>query len=706
VGSSVPALQLRVALVVIAWAISEPLLLGGGASPLLALGFGLLVTVPLLFCRRWPVLVAIVIALAYLTQYATGERMEDAMSPELALAFGLFGMAAYASGSRARLASVAALAVAAAIPGALWVISELNLGEVEAVAPTQYLYLTAVVFAGVLPGLALRTRQDEVDRLDVEIQELVVRAANEVGATVDDERRTLSRELVRVVEGLVDEVRPLVVEARRELSGIGPAAAGLGRRMAEAAGRAADELRALLHTLTGDAAAPPNSPRHGARSLGDAKAASSTPRHRGPRALIAAAGAGLRALAADRGLDLRNLAGLAFPVAGLAALCVVDRIELPALPLTAVTASGEELTIPASEVSPAIGYALAALTPAGLLLRRRAPVLAIAIVAAFLFLRVEVDEISSLMISQVFVCGALAYNAGAWARSRGAALAGLAIALGITGFCWYSEQYHFDWLVYAYMVAVLLGTWLVGRAIRGDLRAALALRNRAAALRAQRDRLCRAAIHGQRRDVARELHDVVGHGLSLIVVQAGVVDALAERDRDRARAALEVVDEATHTTQAELAALRTALDDGPAASGPSGSCTRTLNRIVDEARGAGQPLLAYVDPRVDDLPADARTAIVRIAQEALTNARKHAAGAATTLEVELRGDHARLTVHNEAGAPLPDAPRGSGLGLRGMAERAEAQGGTLAAGPEDDGWTVRAELPRAGVTAGSPTPLP
>ena len=124
---------------------------------------------------------------------------------------------------------------------------------------------------------------------------------------------------------------------------------------------------------------------------------------------------------------------------------------------------------------------------------------------------------------------------------------------------------------------------------------------------------------------------------------------------------------------------------------------------VDEAQGAGQPLLAYVDPRVDDLAPEARTAIVRIAQEALTNVRKHAAGAATTLEVELRGDHVRLTVHNEQGEPLADAPRGSGLGLRGMAERAESQGGTVEAGPEGDGWTVRAELP-GGVLSGSPAP--
>jgi len=394
---------------------------------------------------------------------------------------------------------------------------------------------------------------------------------------------------------------------------------------------------------------------------------------------------------------VRNLAGLAFPVAGLAALCVIDQAELPALPLTAVTASGQELAIPAPAVSPAAGYTLAALTPCGLLLRRRATVLAIAIVAAFIVLQVELGLLSSLTISQVFVCGALAYNAGAWARSRGAALLGLAIALASTAFCWWSEQYRFDWLVYAYMVAVLLGTWLVGRAIRDDLRAALALRGRAASMRAQRDRLCRAAVHGQRRDVARELHDVVGHGLSLIVIQAGVVDALAQRDTARAREALGVVDAATRTTQAELAALRTALDDGPGAPGapgPSRPCSRTLARIVEEAQRAGQPLLAYLDPRVDELPDERRTAIVRIAQEALTNVRKHAGGVATTLEVEVRGERVRLTVHNDAGAPPPDAPRGSGLGLRGMTERAESQGGTVAAGPEGDGWTVRAELPR------------
>jgi signal transduction histidine kinase len=656
-------LQLRVALVVIAWAISEPLLLEGEASPWAALGFGLAVTLPLLFARREPLLVAAAIAAAYLVQYALDQRMDDAMSPELALAFGLFGVAAYARASWVRPAL--ALALAASVPLALWLISRLDLGRIEAVAPTQYLYLTAVAFAGVLPGLALRSREHEVERLGEEIRSLYTRAANEVGATVDDERRVLGRELVRVVEGLVDEIRPLVGEARRALAEAGARTVGLGERMADAARQAADELRVLLHTLTGEPAAKP-SVRPGGAPWWD------------PRDLAAR-------------LDLRNLAGLVFPVAGLAALCVADRIELPALPLTAVTASGEELTIPASAVSAPVGYALAALTPCGLLLRRRAPVLAIAVVAAFLVLRVELDEISSLTISQVFVCGALAYNAGAWPRRLGASLLALAIALAITVFCWYSEQYHFAPLVYAYMVAVLLGTWSVGRAIREDLRAALALRDRAAAMRAQRDRLCQAAVDGQRRDVARELHDVVGHGLSLIAIQAGVVDAFARRDPERAREALGIVDDATHVTREELATLRAALDDAP---GPSRPCARTLERIVEDSRGVGQPVLAYVDPRVDELAPESRTAIVRIAQEALTNARKHAAGAATTLEVDLRGDRVRLAVHNEAGTQLPGAPRGSQLGLRGMRERAESQGGTFEAGPEGDGWTVVAELPR------------
>lgn len=659
-------LQRRVAWVTIAWATSEPLLLDGTANRWAALLLGLLVTLPLLASRRAPVTAALLIVVAYLVQYAFGLRMEAAMSPELALALGLFGIAAYAPASASR--SALALGLAAAVPLGLWLISLLDIGDITELATTQYLYLSAVAFAGVLPGIALRSRQREVQQLDDEVRGLYGRAADEIGAAVDGERRTLSHGIVRIVGELVDEIHALVDRNRRALLGDRTVNGAFDGQTAAAARRAADELRGLLKNLTGRTDTP------------------------------AGAAAGIRAtVRRPPPGTVRNALGLAVPVIAFAALGVLDRAELPPLPTSFPTTEGGTLSIPASAVPAAVGYLLAIATPLGLLLRRRLPVVAVASVAAMLVLRALLDELSSLTISQVFVCGALAYNAGAWPRTRAAALLALAIALGTTITCWVLEQYRFDPLVYGYMVAVLLGTWLVGRAIRHDLRDALALRQRATVLRAQRDRLCRAAVRGERREIAREMHDVVGHGLSLVAVQSGVVDVLAARDPARALEALALVEDAAETTRDELGALQTALAS-PSSAGDARSCSRSLERIVADARGSGQPVVADVDPAVDALDPDDRTAVVRIAQEALTNARKHAGDAAVSLEVEVGPDAVRLRVRNQAGAPREDLPQGSQLGLRGMAERAESRGGRLDAGPDaGGGWTVQAELPHESV---------
>ena len=665
-------LRFRVALVVVAWAISEPLLLGGTVSRWAALAAGLVVATPLLCVRRAPIAVAATVIAAYLTQYALQLRMNDAMSGEMAVAFALFGVGAYAPESLRR--TLFAVVLAVAVPGGLWVLSALDAGKLEVVYASQYIYLCGVAFAGVLPGFALSSRRREVEQLEGEVEELCARAAIEIGVAVDEERRALSRDLVRVVEGLVAEIQRLVAEARR---GIGPSAAvpeQFGREMADAAGRAADELRALLQTLT----------------TPGRDAAAGTARRRLPRPTTA---------------QVRDAVGLALPVVLLAALSVVDRIELPDLPVSLATTSGTQLTIPASSVAPALGYLLAILTPVGLLWRRRAPLAAITAVAAMLALRVGLNELNSLLISHVFIIGALAYNAGAWCRTRRDALVGIGLTLAVTVLSWRLEEYRFETLVYVYMVGVLIATWTVGRGVHADLASAFALRDHAASLRGQRDRLRAIAVHGQRRDVAREMHDVVGHGLSLIVVQSGVVDVLAARDPARAAGALELVEGATRATRSELEALRTALGSPPDDGDADAFCRRTLERIVDDSRRAGQPVLAYVDPRVDELTADQRAALVRISQEALTNARKHAGGAAATLEVEVRADRVRLLVRNEPGKPMGAAPRGSGLGLRGMTERAQANGGTLTAGPEPGGgWAVRAEFPRDAQASLGPRP--
>lgn len=659
-----PHLHRTVALVVIAWAVSEPLLLDGTASRWAALALGLCVAGPLLLVRRAPVIVAAVVVAAYLAQYASQLRMSDAMSGEMAVAFALFGLGAYLPHSWRRTAL--AVGLAAAVPGGLWVISKLDLGKVEAVYVTQYLYLCGVAFAGVLPGFALSGRHREVQLLEAEVEDLCTNAAIEIGVAVTAERRALARDLVRVVEDMIVELQRQVAGARPALASGSAMPERLGAQMAEAAGRAADRLRAALTTLGIDSGAPTEHVRSARRA--PTRPSAST---------------------------LRSVGGLALPVVLLAVLTVVDRAELPTLPVTVQTLSGSELTIPSSQVSDVAGYALALLTPVGLLWRRRAPLVAVLGVAAVVAIRAAAGEINSLMISHVFVLGALAYNAGAWTRSRRSALAALAITLGVIALCWHLEQYRFEPLVYAYMIGVLLATWGVGRRVHDDLVEAFALRARATDLRAQRDHLKRAAIRGERRDIAREMHDVVGHGLSLIVVQSGVVDVLARRDPARAGSALDQVEAATRITRSELAALRAALGEAPAPATADAFCRATLERIVDQARDAGQPVLAHIDHHVDELGADQRATLVRIAQEALTNARKYAGSAPTVLEVAVRPDAVELEVRN--GAPSPRARPvlpSTGLGLEGMRERARALGGEVTAGPIADGWVVRAELPR------------
>ncbi|WP_207401096.1 sensor histidine kinase [Actinomadura roseirufa] len=144
---------------------------------------------------------------------------------------------------------------------------------------------------------------------------------------------------------------------------------------------------------------------------------------------------------------------------------------------------------------------------------------------------------------------------------------------------------------------------------------------------------------------------------------------------------------------------------GPAASG---AAPPDLAGLVAESAAAGMPveLVERGGPR-EPSPAVARTAY-RVVQESLTNARKHAPGAAVRVEVRYRADGVRLAVVNSAPAAEPDAAlagSGSGLGLAGLRERVETLGGTFAAGPLPDGFRVEATLP-AYVPVLPPEPAP
>jgi len=195
----------------------------------------------------------------------------------------------------------------------------------------------------------------------------------------------------------------------------------------------------------------------------------------------------------------------------------------------------------------------------------------------------------------------------------------------------------------------------------------------------------------ERERLARDLHDTVAHHLTAIAISAQAGLAVADSQPDATKEALRRIDaEATRTlaeTRRVVRMLRTAVDapDGP------------LDDMAGLAAGAGPGPVVEVslDDRLDLSPTVA-AALHRIAQEAVANARRHAAEATEVrVEVTARGDDLELTVTDD-GAPV--ARRASGFGILGMTERAALLGGTLEAGPaEPRGWRVRAVLPRKDV---------
>ena len=215
------------------------------------------------------------------------------------------------------------------------------------------------------------------------------------------------------------------------------------------------------------------------------------------------------------------------------------------------------------------------------------------------------------------------------------------------------------------------------RALRESLRERA---EQAEAGRALRDEQARGA---ERARIAREMHDVLAHKVSLIAVHAGALELGASSDRDREGAVLIRV-----TAREALSELRTVL--GVLREEPPPFAD--LVALVDEAVRAGQR--ADLIDRAGPLPPDAARTVYRVAQEGLTNARKHAPGAPVTVTVE-RDDHAvTVTVHNAAaiGAVL-DLP-GAGAGLIGLTERLRLLGGSLHGGGVADGWQLRAVIPR------------
>jgi signal transduction histidine kinase len=241
-------------------------------------------------------------------------------------------------------------------------------------------------------------------------------------------------------------------------------------------------------------------------------------------------------------------------------------------------------------------------------------------------------------------------------------------------------------------------TLLVGRLlrVRREQNALLAERNRE--LEALREAEKRSAIVDERMRIAREVHDVVGHSLVAITLQARAGLRRLQRSPERAGQALREIEalasRALEETRTAVATIRSGTDVTALRPQPT---LAELPDLVESMCGPELDVHLVVDPVAHKLTPRLQAAAYRIVQESLSNAAKHAHHARTEVRITHAGDALTVEVADDSRNTAPAV--GDGSGLRGMRERAEQLGGTLEAGPAPDrGWRVRARLPVEHVT--------
>jgi signal transduction histidine kinase len=233
----------------------------------------------------------------------------------------------------------------------------------------------------------------------------------------------------------------------------------------------------------------------------------------------------------------------------------------------------------------------------------------------------------------------------------------------------------------------------VGIYVRTRAQLLTALRERAERAEAEQELLARDAVLTERTRIAREMHDAVGHRVSLMVLQAGAIE-MAARDPDRVEQLAGQVQTAGRQALDELRQMVGVLRDGEAEDAPLAPQPGldALPRLVDESRQAGMAVELTGLPDGTHLDPAASRAAYRIVQEALTNAGKHAPGAEVCVTVEQRPGELVVRIVNGAGR-TSEAVSG-GFGLVGLGERVRTLGGRMTAGPRlDGGFEVEAVLP-------------
>jgi signal transduction histidine kinase len=342
---------------------------------------------------------------------------------------------------------------------------------------------------------------------------------------------------------------------------------------------------------------------------------------------------------------------------------------------------------------------VALLSTLPLVLRRRYPLAVLWTVMAATMLGVDNAPRGAFYAGVV-----AAYSAAAYSPFRAATLASLPVVAFLVGLFRKSQDYSVPdkYLPFLVLVPIVVAA----DTIRSWKRRSDDNRDRLMALEHAQVQELRHAVEHERARIARELHDVVTHNVSVMVIQAGAARRVMDIAPDQAKEALLAVEAGGRAAMAELRhvmglltmdsdeAERAGADPAAGADlAPQPGMDR-LEALVARVRDTGVPVELSVTGEPRTLPSGVELAAYRVVQEALTNMVKHAVGATATVAVDYAADRLRVEVTDTGGSPSPSAAAGNGRGLIGLRERLAVYGGALQTGHRPSGgYRVSALIP-------------
>jgi signal transduction histidine kinase len=335
------------------------------------------------------------------------------------------------------------------------------------------------------------------------------------------------------------------------------------------------------------------------------------------------------------------------------------------------------------------GVAILLVSAGALTARRRHPVatLAVVFVATFAYLGLGYAQ------GPVWLPLIIAYFS-AVIRGKGIIAAGFAV-VGFLLFPWIDRLLR-DRPGPSLGGLVALAAWLL--VLLGAAEFIRIRRERAAEALRVHEEEAKARATEERLRIARELHDALGHHLSLISVQAGVALHVNEELPEPVRASLTAIKQSSGEALTELRSVLEILrQEGERAPRSPASSLDRIDDLVSQAAAAGIDVHTETEGDVHPLPFGVDVAAYRIVQEALTNVARHAGQASATVRLDYGDDELTVEVDDDGNGASATSTHGSGKGVVGMRERAAALGGELEAGPKPEGgFRVRARLPLEG----------